>query len=71
MTRDEHLDWCKKRALEYLPDNPREAASSMISDLRKHEELADHIGLELGVQLLFGGFLERPKEVEDWIRGFN
>jgi hypothetical protein len=36
MTRDEHLEWAKQRALEYLPDNPLEAMTSMGSDLNKH-----------------------------------
>ena len=38
MTREEHLDWCKKRALAYLPMDPMEAMTSMMSDLTKHAE---------------------------------
>ena len=40
MTRDEHLEWCKQRAREYLArgDVPN-AITSMLSDLGKHEEL--------------------------------
>lgn len=38
MTRAEHVRWCKKRALEYLPDHPEEAIASMLSDLGKHHE---------------------------------
>lgn len=38
-TRDEHLEWCKKNALEYLDaGNIQDAICSMISDLNKHEE---------------------------------
>jgi hypothetical protein len=39
MTRQEHLEWCKKRALEYLDkgDIPN-AIASMMSDMQKHEE---------------------------------
>lgn len=39
MTRQEHLDWCKKRALEYLDagDIPN-AVTSMLSDMQKHPD---------------------------------
>lgn len=40
MTRDEHLAWCKRRALEYLDEGDVvNALTSMQSDLSKHEEL--------------------------------
>jgi hypothetical protein len=36
MTRQEHLDWCKGRALEYVKANDlRNAWASMASDLSK------------------------------------
>ena len=42
MTREEHLQWCKERALEYLKPGPHysvpDAVASMLSDLRKHGE---------------------------------
>lgn len=39
MTREEHLAWCKERALEYLDRGEiKEAVTSMLSDLGKHEE---------------------------------
>jgi len=37
-TRAEHLQWCKDRALEYLPADPQQAVTSMVSDLHKHPE---------------------------------
>lgn len=42
-TRQEHLDWCKERALECLPDDLPGAFASMISDLSKHEETKGHL----------------------------
>ncbi len=71
MTRDEHLAWCKQRALAYLPSNPKEAFSSMVSDLGKHDDLAKHIGLELGLMLLMTGHLSHPDEMRRWVEGFN
>ena len=48
MTRQEHLQWCKKRALEYLDQYKiMEAITSMLSDLSKHEETRE-IGEKLG-----------------------
>ena len=39
MTRDEHLAWCKRRALEYLDrSDVTNAVTSMLSDLEKHSE---------------------------------
>jgi hypothetical protein len=69
MTREEHLAWCKKRALEYLPGNPIEAMTSMMSDLTKHPELKHHLGLEIAP--MFYGAHNDPAAVQRWIEGFN
>lgn len=72
MNRDEHLQWCKDRALEYVKiGDTRQALASMFSDLRKHEETKNHSAIELGTMLMFGGLLETPAEVEKFINGFN
>lgn len=73
MTRDEHLAWAKKRALEYLDrGDVRNGFTSMLSDLSKHEELKDHVGGRMGVGLmLIPGWIDNPTEVRRWIVGFN
>ena len=39
MTRAEHLQWCKDRAMEYVKEGDLlNAVTSMMSDLRKHPE---------------------------------
>lgn len=43
LTRDEHIAWCKRRALDYLDrddveDGVRLAITSLLSDLNKHPE---------------------------------
>jgi hypothetical protein len=72
MTRAEHLSWCKRRAIDCLPDID-EAIASMASDLGKHEETRrDHqmtIGLML--QLRANGNLNTPLEMRKFIEGFN
>lgn len=71
MTRQEHLAWCKRRALEYLDagDYPQ-ALASMVSDLNKHEETAvpgGSILVLMGMQAAQNqdyGYMRR------WIEGF-
>lgn len=72
MDRKEHLEWCKKRAIEYVDvgDLPN-AWASMCSDLGKHEETRDHPAIKLGMMLYMSGNLSSPKQMKDFILGFN
>lgn len=72
MTRAEHLEWCKQRALEYVDmgDMPQ-AYASMASDLKKHPETANHSAIELGMMMLMGGHLSSSHEMRKFILGFN
>jgi hypothetical protein len=72
MTRDEHLAWCKKRALEYVDigelDN---AVASMGSDLNKHEGTnnpANHSLVMLGLMYVMD---KDAAAVRRWIEGFR
>jgi len=72
MTREEHLDWAKRRALEYVErDEYGEAFTSMVSDLNKHDELRGHPGVELGARLLMNGYLLSHEEMGQFIKGFS
>lgn len=73
MTRDEHLNWAKERALRYVDSgDPRQGFTSMLSDLTKHEELKDHAGGKIGVGLMMlPGWIDNSAEVRRWITGFN
>jgi hypothetical protein len=72
MTRQEHLDWCKQRALEYCDaGNVSEAFASMASDLSKHDETRDHAGIQLGMMQLVAGFLNTPNKMRHFIEEFN
>ena len=56
MTRQEHLDWCKQRALEYVDGGDlTNAYASMVSDLGKHPETANHAGIQLGMMQTIRG----------------
>jgi len=73
MTQDEHLDWCKKRALEYLDRwDPQQAFTSMISDLGKHPDTKNHAGIQIGVgYMMLPGWINNMEEVRRWIVGFR
>ena len=72
MTRDEHLQWAKDRALEYADrGDAQNAVASIGSDLAKHPDLASHAGIMLGMMMLMSGNLRGPQDIRHFIEGFN
>ena len=71
MDRAEHLAWTKERALEYLPEDPTNALASFFSDMSKHDDLVDHVGLGLGHTLMAAGMLSSAADIQDHIEGYN
>ena len=72
MNRDEHLAWCKERALEIVEAGDlRGAWASMSSDLGKHKGTAGHSAIILGTMLFLGGHLDTAEEMRKFIEGFN
>ena len=70
--REEHLEWAKQRALEYVECGKLlDALTSMGSDLDKHPETHGHIGIDLGLQLWMAGHLRNAAEMRRFIEGFN
>lgn len=71
MTRDEHMAWCKKRALEYLDKGDvTNAVTSMLSDLRKHPE-TEGVGAMLGMMGLMAAQSGNMQEARRFIEGFR
>lgn len=73
-SRAEHLAWCKQRALELLDAGEiQQAFTSMASDLQKHPETQNHIGVDLGLSLMMlsGNRLGTDAEMRRFIEGFN
>lgn len=71
-TREDHLAWCKQRALEYVDRGDVSSAfASMASDLKKHPETEKHAGIELGVMMLMTGNLSSQPDMKRFIEGFN
>jgi len=72
MNRQEHLDWCKARATQYLDNGDIPGAyASFASDMSKHPETENHIALRMGVMLMMGGNLSTESEMRKYISGFN
>lgn len=74
-TREQHLEFCKVRAREYLDEGDlMNAVTSMMSDLDKHPEtrLGDGPGagtlMWLGILAVNSG---DPREVSRFIEGFR
>lgn len=71
VSRAQHLDWCKRRALEYVElGELSNAVASMASDMRQHPE-TDSASLSF---LAVAGMLEianGPEAVRRWVEGFN
>lgn len=72
VNRARHLAWAKERALEYVDAGDlTNAWASLVSDLGKHSETRGHPGIELGMMLAMGGFLNTEREIREHIEGFN
>ncbi len=70
MNRQEHIQWCKDRALEYVElGDLTNAVASMSSDIEKHDETKGHSGALLGVMELLGS--PSQESIKRWINGFN
>ncbi len=71
-TREEHLAWCKERALEYVDRGDLgNAFASMVSDLNKHPETQDHAGAKIGVIQMFSGHLNTREKMREHIEGYH
>lgn len=70
-TREEHMAWCKQRALQYLDTNDLTGAwASMASDLTKHPDTANHPGLMIGMMLMMKQELSTPEKMRKFIEDF-
>lgn len=73
-TRQEHLEWCKKRAIKYIDAGDlNQAFVSFGSDVKKHPDTEDigKIIAMLGTPLFFAGHLNTPEKMQKHIVGYN
>lgn len=72
MTRAEHLDWCKRRAIELLDRGlAAEALASFQSDVLKHEDTAKIAGGIMGSLGLSYVIHGNDHGLRSWIEGWN
>ena len=72
MTRTQHIQWCKDRAIEYVNEgNLQDAYTSMASDLGKHPETEGHSAIQIGMIMLMTGQLSTTSKMKKFILGFN
>ncbi len=68
MTRSEHIQWCKDRALEYCDKGDlRLAYMSMASDLQKHDETNNHSAIRVGMVMFVRGVLNTDSKMRKFI----
>lgn len=71
-TREEHLAWCKQRALEYIDKGDiNEGIASMMSDMNKHDETRSPALQQLAAMMLLTGQLNSVHEARKFINGYN
>jgi hypothetical protein len=71
MTREEHLEWCKTRAREYLArGDVQNAIASMGSDLMKHEE-TKQISMSMMPVGMFYVINHDLEGARRWVEGFR
>lgn len=67
-TRQEHLKWCKERAMEYVnAGDIQQGVTSMLSDLNKHPETQGSVGVGVMISLAVRDLDSAKRFVE----GFN
>lgn len=72
MTERNHMERCKERALEILKSGDIPGAyASIVSDLRNDPSTENHPAIMLGMELMMGGHLSEPEQMEKFINDFN
>lgn len=72
MTREEHLAWCKQRALEYVDRGEIDKSLwSMMSDMEKHPETSCPSLHAMTVALMIIGDLDTIERARKHIEGYR
>lgn len=70
MTREEYVQWCKDRAMEYVKRGDLlNGITSMMSDMDKREDTK--LGDTLSALGMMVAMKRDPREAERFITGFN
>ena len=72
VTRADHLNWAKDRALEYADQgDAARTIGSLRTGLGKHPGTAGHDGILLGALLAMNGHLGTPAEIREFVEGLR
>ena len=72
ITRQEHLELAKSRALKYVEmGDLLQALTSIGSDLNQHPDTKFHRGYDIGMSLYLIGRLHTASEMRHFIEGFR
>lgn len=79
MTREEHLKWCKERAIKEFDfydkqsrfDAINNGMTSMMSDLGKHPETQSSTMQSLCMMTLMSNTIKNRQDFVNFINGFN
>ena len=67
-TREEHMKWCKQRAMEYVNAGDfQQGVTSMLSDLGKHPDTKDSV--RIGAMLMLT--VRDRASAKRFVEGFN
>lgn len=71
MTREEHIKWCKERAIAAMDyyNDPSQGVVSIMSDLRKHPETNNDVLMSICGMMLMKKATRQ--EVINFLNGFN
>jgi hypothetical protein len=70
--REDHVEWCKSRAREYLKEGDlTSAVASMLSDMQKHPETDTPALTAVGLVGIMEAANGNQQGVERFIDGFN
>lgn len=71
--KDEHLMWCKTRAMAYLTEgsDPMQGWLTFSADMAKNKETMKHRGLSDGTLAIGSEGMNTAGEVLAFIEGFN
>lgn len=70
VTRSEHIEWCKQRALQFLDTGDWfQALASLQSDLTKNPKTVNHGAIQLASSLALNRYLNSCDSVRNFIEG--
>ena len=70
--RKEHIEWCKKRALERVEKGElAEAVVALSNDMSKSSKTIDHPLIDYGMILVIAGYFSTAKQVKEFINTIN